>query len=389
MTKRTVLIVDDELTLLRTLRDALRRQSDELEVLTAGRADEALELMELTPVDLVVTDFRMPGQDGITFISNISHKYPNTRCILMTAHGDSETKSKSLANGAVSFIEKPFDLDFFISEVNRHLSVSGFTGRSLVGFSLLDILQLVSMSQQSVTITVHSRNGAGTLYVEDGLLIHAETVGGLSGMRAAYEIVSWSDGDIASSRGVSDGTVRTINMPLMTFLMEAAKYQDEVKRMRPLNNVKDLVKAWSEIEGVAAAAVLDVEHGSEVYGDSTEKGLGRMQLGKAVMAAYKAVSELAMEGDEPSGAREFSASLPTVEIVAIALLDGRFLALVAARDHEPITKARGILEERRNGLVTALTEFAEQLASTAADAPPDFDSLSFDEVDDALDLGDG
>ena len=119
MAKRTVLIVDDELTLLRTLRDALRRQSGELEVLTAGRADEALELMELTAVDLVVTDFRMPGQDGISFISDISHKYPNTRCILMTAHGDSETKNKSLANGAVSFIEKPFDLDFFISEVNR------------------------------------------------------------------------------------------------------------------------------------------------------------------------------------------------------------------------------------------------------------------------------
>lgn len=68
MAKRTVLIVDDELTLLRSLRDALRvQQNAEMEVLTAGRADEALELMELAEVDLVVSDLRMPGLDGLPF----------------------------------------------------------------------------------------------------------------------------------------------------------------------------------------------------------------------------------------------------------------------------------------------------------------------------------
>ena len=389
MAKRTVLIVDDELTLLRTLRDALRRQSDELEVLTAGRADEALELMELTTVDLVVTDFRMPGQDGITFISNISHKYPNTRCILMTAHGDSETKSKSLANGAVSFIEKPFDLDFFISEVNRHLSVSGFTGRSLVGFSLLDILQLVSMSQQSVTITVHSRNGAGSLYVEDGVLIHADTDGGLKGMRAAYEIVSWSDGDIASSRGVSGGTLRDIQMPLMTFLMEAAKYQDEVKRMRPLNNVKDQVKSWTELPDIVAAAVLDLGHGSEVYGDSSEKGISRMQLGKSIMAGFKALSEAMQESTDPVVPEQLIVSLPTLELLAIPILEGRFLALIAAKDRAALDGAKKALDEARSGLATALSDFAEQLGSGGGggESGGDLDSLSFDEVDDALDMG--
>jgi len=74
MPKRTVLIVDDELTLLRSLRDALRAQGGDMDVLTAGRADEALELMELTDVDLVVTDLRMPGQDGLSFIATVTHK---------------------------------------------------------------------------------------------------------------------------------------------------------------------------------------------------------------------------------------------------------------------------------------------------------------------------
>ncbi|MCG8424580.1 MAG: response regulator [Proteobacteria bacterium] len=383
MTKRTVLIVDDELTLLRTLRDALRRNGDQLEVLTAGRADEALELMQLTTVDLVVTDFRMPGQDGISFIAHISQKYPNTRCILMTAHGDSETKSKSLANGAVSFIEKPFDLKFFISEVNRHLSVSGFTGRSLVGFSLLDILQLVSMSQQSVTITVHSKGGAGSLFIEDGVLIHSETDGGLNGMRAAYKIVSWSDGDIASSRGVTDGTERSINMPLMTFLMEAAKYQDEVNRLRPLHNVRDVVKEWTELPGVAAAAVLDVAQGAEVYGDSAEKGVARMQIGKAIMAAYKAISNGVSENGEPSFPSELTVSLPTTEYMALSLLDGRFLALLATHDKAAIEPAKASFAERKSGLVAALSEYAEQIGA----AEGSLESLNFEEVEDSLDLG--
>ncbi|MEM9491688.1 MAG: response regulator, partial [Myxococcota bacterium] len=347
----------------------------------AGRADEALELMGLTAVDLVVTDFRMPGQDGISFISEISRRYPSTRCILMTAHGDNDTKNRSLAQGAVSFIEKPFDLDFFISEVNRHLSVSGFTGRSLVGFSLLDILQLVSMSQQSVTITVHSNNGVGSLFVQDGVLIHSEAGAGLNGLNAAYEIVSWSDGDIASSRGVAEGTERSINMPLMTFLMEAAKHQDEKERNQPLNNVKDVIKEWCGLDGMLAAAVLDTKQGREVYGESAEKGVSRMQLGKAIMASYQAMNDSLSESG--LSATELSVSLSSAEAVAMSMLDGRFLALLAARDKATMGPARAALTEKLNGLIIALSDYEKQ-ASTVESG--DFESISFDDVEDALDL---
>lgn len=387
MAKRTVLIVDDELTLLRNLRDALRRQGDELEVLTAGRADEALELMQLTEVDLVVTDFRMPGQDGISFIAEISRQYPNTRCILMTAHGDTETKNRSLANGAVSFIEKPFDLDFFLSEVNRHLSPSGFTGRGLVGFSLLDILQLVSMSQQSVTITVHSASAVGTLYIEDGVLVHAETSDGMKAMRAAYEVVSWSDGDIASSRGVSKGLKSTINMPLMNFLMEAAKYQDEVARLKPINDLKDTVKAWAEVPEVVAAAILDARQGTEVYGESGEKGIPRMQMGKAVMAAYTALNDSLAESADPSAVAQFRVSLPSFEILAVSIVEGRFIAL--AITHGPLPSdatdpVRKALLDKRTSLAASLSEYVQH--GPAAEPENPFDSLDPEDVEEALDL---
>lgn len=361
MPKRTVLIVDDELTLLRSLRDALRAQGGDMDVLTAGRADEALELMELTDVDLVVTDLRMPGQDGLSFIATVTHKYPKTRCILMTAHGDTETRNRSLSNGAVSFIEKPFDLDKFLSEVQRHLTPSGgFTGRSLVGFSLLDILQLVSMSQQSVTMTIRSGESVGSMYIEDGVLIHAETDTGKTGAKAAYEIVTWSDGDIASSRGVAQDARRTINIPLMNFLMEAAKHQDEVKRLKPVEDLKSIVTEFLQIEGVVAAAVLFNETVTEIYGESRADGVPRAAVGVGMVNANNALRGALAETESISGMHELSASFPECTVLAVPLLDNRFSAVLCLAGVDRIDEVRELFTTKRGDLVTILSAYETQ-----------------------------
>lgn len=361
MPKRTVLIVDDELTLLRSLRDALRAQGGDMDVLTAGRADEALELMELTDVDLVVTDLRMPGQDGLSFIATVTHKYPKTRCILMTAHGDTETRNRSLSNGAVSFIEKPFDLDKFLSEVHRHLTPSsGFTGRSLVGFSLLDILQLVSMSQQSVTMTIRSGESVGSMYIEDGVLIHAETDSGKNGAKAAYEIVTWSDGDIASSRGVAQDARRTINIPLMNFLMEAAKHQDEVKRLKPVEDLKTIITEFLQVEGVVAATVLFNQTVAEIYGESRADGVPRTVLGAAMVNANNALRTSMAETESISGMHELMATFPECTALAVPLLENRFSVVLCLAGVEQMTEVKELLSTKRGDLVAILSEYETQ-----------------------------
>lgn len=384
MAKRTVLIVDDELTLLRSLRDALRvQQNAEMEVLTAGRADEALELMELAEVDLVVSDLRMPGLDGLSFISSVTQKYPKTRCILMTAHGDTETRNKSMANGAVSFLEKPFDLDKFISEVNRHLSPSGFTGRSLVGFSLLDILQLVSMSQQSVTMTVRSSASVGSMYIEDGVLIHAETDSGKSGSKAAYEIVTWSDGDIASSRGVASDCKRTMAVPLMTFLMEAAKHQDEVKRLKPVEDVKNILSNLLAGGGLFAVSALLVQTGAEIYGVSTSEDFPRADICQGMARSFKALWEsLAEGGAQLAAPATMTARFAHGEALAIPINEGRFLIVLVTAGPETTPQAEETFVGYRGGLATALAEYETQFDLSESN---EFDPFNFgDELDQAL-----
>ncbi|ACY19291.1 response regulator [Haliangium ochraceum] len=360
MPKRTVLIVDDELTLLRSLRDALRAQGGDLDVLTAGRADEALELMELTDVDLVVTDLRMPGQDGLSFIATVTHKYPKTRCILMTAHGDTETRNRSLSNGAVSFIEKPFDLDKFLSEVHRHLApTGGFTGRSLVGFSLLDILQLVSMSQQSVTMTIRSGASVGSMYIQDGVLIHAETDTGKVGAKAAYEIVTWSDGDIASSRGVASDSRRTINIPLMNFLMEAAKYQDEAKRLKPVEDLKNVITGFLQANGILAVSVLFNQTGAEIYGESNNESIPRPTLGAGMVNAQNALRGAMIDSDI-SVAQELVASFLEYAVLSLPLLENRFSAVLCLHNHDFVPEVRELVAGKRGDLVSILTEYETQ-----------------------------
>lgn len=384
MAKRTVLIVDDELTLLRSLRDALRvQQNAEMEVLTAGRADEALELMELAEVDLVVSDLRMPGLDGLSFISTVTQKYPKTRCILMTAHGDTETRNRSMSNGAVSFLEKPFDLDKFITEVNRHLSPSGFTGRSLVGFSLLDILQLVSMSQQSVTMTVRSGGSVGSMYIEDGVLIHAETDRGKTGSKAAYEIVGWSDGDIASSRGVASDCKRTISIPLMTFLMEAAKHQDEVKRLKPVEEVKNILSSLLDTGSVSAVSAILVQTGAEIYGVSANEGFPRPEIGQSMAKSFKILMDSLAEGGSGIGSpAALMARFAHGETLAIPVNEGRFLIVLTSSAPGAAAQAEGAFAGHRGGLAAALAEYETQFGISENN---EFDPFNFgDELDQAL-----
>ena len=383
MTKRTVLIVDDELTLLRSLRDALRAQTGtEMDVLTAGRADEALELMELAEVDLVVSDLRMPGLDGLSFIASVTQKYPKTRCILMTAHGDTETRNKSLSTGAVSFLEKPFDLDKFLSEVNRHLTPSsGFTGRGLVGFSLLDILQLVSMSQQSVTMTIRSGESIGSMYIEDGVLIHAETDGGKTGSKAAYQIVTWNDGDIASNRGVASDCKRSINIPLMSFLMEAAKHQDEAKRLKPVEDIKAIMSGLNGTAGITAVSVLLVQTGAEVYGESGED-FPRADICQGMAGALKALRSSLAEGEAGVAAPQtLSARFDLGEVVAVPLLEARFLAVMCLAEPGGAAQAEEAFTSSRGNLVTALSEYETQFDLSEGN---DLENMNFDELDQAL-----
>ena len=116
---RTILIVDDEKNILRSLEGIL---SDEgFAVLSAESGVEALEMIKESTPDLVLLDIWMEGLDGIETLEEIKKGYPNLQVIMMSGHGSIETAVKATKTGAYDFVEKPLSLDKLLLSINNAL----------------------------------------------------------------------------------------------------------------------------------------------------------------------------------------------------------------------------------------------------------------------------
>jgi nitrogen regulation protein NR(I) len=108
-TRRTVLVVDDEVNLRKVLSATLKREG--FETLTASHGDEALEILTKHTVDLVLTDLRMPGMDGLTLLKHVLDRHSGIPVVILTAHGTVDVAVEAMKLGAFDFLSKPFDQD--------------------------------------------------------------------------------------------------------------------------------------------------------------------------------------------------------------------------------------------------------------------------------------
>ncbi len=116
----SILIVDDEASILKALSDIL---SDEgFETITVSNGYEALKILESESPDLVLLDIWMPGIDGIDTLKEIKKIHPTTPVIMITGHGTIETAVNATKIGAFDFIEKPLSIDKVIVGINNALN---------------------------------------------------------------------------------------------------------------------------------------------------------------------------------------------------------------------------------------------------------------------------
>ncbi len=116
---RTILIVDDEETILQSLEGILTDEG--FEVIRAESGLVALEKIEEVMPDLVLLDIWMPGMDGIETLVKIKETYPHLQVVMMSGHGTIETAVKATKLGAYDFIEKPLSLEKILLSINNAL----------------------------------------------------------------------------------------------------------------------------------------------------------------------------------------------------------------------------------------------------------------------------
>jgi Nif-specific regulatory protein len=108
-TKGRIVVIDDEVNAAAALEKLL--QEDGYEVSAANDARAGLALLERSDPDIVLTDLRMPGMDGLELLTRIKQARPETMVILMTAYGTVKTAVRAMKLGAEDYLAKPIDVE--------------------------------------------------------------------------------------------------------------------------------------------------------------------------------------------------------------------------------------------------------------------------------------
>jgi len=115
-----ILIIDDEPDMLKLLSMIIREKSA-YEVTTTNNPVEAIELAKKGGFDLVISDLKMPGLDGIEVIEAVKRLDEDTPVVIITAYGTVESASEAMLKGGFDFITKPFRKEQILFTIDKAL----------------------------------------------------------------------------------------------------------------------------------------------------------------------------------------------------------------------------------------------------------------------------
>jgi two-component system response regulator PilR (NtrC family) len=174
---KRILIVDDEQSMREMLAILLKKEG--LDVRSAGSRGEAADALGRGPVDLVLTDVKLPDGDGLEILRHVKAASPETAVVVMTAYGTTETAVAARKLGAEAYILKPFDVDELRivvrdalanrslreenirlkREVGQAYGLDRVIGVSQVMASLFEMVRAIAPTSSTVLVTGESGTG--------------------------------------------------------------------------------------------------------------------------------------------------------------------------------------------------------------------------------------
>jgi DNA-binding NtrC family response regulator len=115
--KLRIMVLDDEPIVCKRLKPALEKQGYEVDAFT--QSSEAMEQIKQVEYDIIITDLKMKGIDGMQLLSEAKHRSPKTEVIVITGFATMETAKESFHKGVFDFIAKPFKLSEIQDVVSR------------------------------------------------------------------------------------------------------------------------------------------------------------------------------------------------------------------------------------------------------------------------------
>lgn len=122
--ERTILLVDDQRDILRLLRSALDTlKNKEIKILEAPSGEEAILESSRHKVDLLVTDYKLPGMSGVELMHKIRARHPEVKIILVTGTSDKKARDEMINAGALAIFDKPIPMADYLDAVERGLGL--------------------------------------------------------------------------------------------------------------------------------------------------------------------------------------------------------------------------------------------------------------------------
>ncbi len=258
-TRHKILLVDDDPDLLEVYRETFTSLPSQPEVHIAPSGARAIAMLESAPYRLLVSDLKMPKMDGLQLLSIVRRKFPELRTVVLTSLVDEQFRSRVYALGVDLYWHKPGSepemkqfMDCLESLLGRE-SEPGFRG--MQSKSLMDLVQLECISQSSSILRVTNGPFVGSIWVNDGELIDAETEAA-RGEEAFQKILRWRTGNF-EFLPAEPSRARTIFKSYNALLLETAQAFDESSNTDTSVNAMPGQSASSNATGLTALAQTD------------------------------------------------------------------------------------------------------------------------------------